>query len=391
MFKKILFSFLLLCTVFAYSQTSFYTIGFTALAEEEATEEAPAATPADTDSDGKPDKEDNCPNVPNPNQVDRDDNQIGDSCDPAYQRRFRESLRGDLDEVVNSTQSRQQTVGSTEYQAIANSGACISDPSESAYSSLNACPAPAEAGGPLSPKFELLRRAFENNFIVSVLEEPISNENIFTRAEICTTKYLRDMNGSLQFTNGTPLSISSDSWDSTNGDLQTERDAIVTANNTAAAGDSKVAIAIDSCRINYVDKCVPQNRFVREVAMADPLPSIVSCSTVQLLFAESGVDLIKQYVGLIYRWAAGIIGVLSVLVIMVNGIMISFAGGDDGKVSEAKGRIIQSLTALAILFTAGIILYTINPNYFTSSDLQYKVLDPAAPAAELDSEDESTD
>ena len=46
------------------------------------------------------------------------------------------------------------------------------------------------------------------------------------------------------------------------------------------------------------------------------------------------------------------------------------AGGDDGKIGEAKSKIIESLTAIAILFLSGIILYTINPNYFTTSDLQ---------------------
>ena len=35
----------------------------------------------DTDQDGIPDEQDNCPNVPNSDQLDSDDDDIGDACD----------------------------------------------------------------------------------------------------------------------------------------------------------------------------------------------------------------------------------------------------------------------------------------------------------------------
>ncbi len=38
--------------------------------------------PADSDQDGIPDIEDNCPNVPNPDQADADMNGVGDACEP---------------------------------------------------------------------------------------------------------------------------------------------------------------------------------------------------------------------------------------------------------------------------------------------------------------------
>ena len=91
----------------------------------------------------------------------------------------------------------------------------------------------------------------------------------------------------------------------------------------------------------------------------------VSCRTVGVIEGDSGVSLLSNYVGLIYRWAAAIVGMISVVIIIVSGVQISIAGGDTGKIDEAKKRIIQSLAGLIVLFLSGVILYSINPNFFT--------------------------
>jgi threonine/homoserine/homoserine lactone efflux protein len=67
----------------------------------------------------------------------------------------------------------------------------------------------------------------------------------------------------------------------------------------------------------------------------------------------------------LYRWAVSIVGIIAVLLMVFSGIQISTAGGDTGKIDEAKNRIMQSLIAIAILFLSGLILYTINPGFFT--------------------------
>jgi hypothetical protein len=92
----------------------------------------------------------------------------------------------------------------------------------------------------------------------------------------------------------------------------------------------------------------------------------IYCQQVQLIMSESGTDLIFIYVGGIYRWAASIIGMIAVLIMVISGIQISAAAGDQQAVTNAKNRIVQSLGGLALLFLSGIVLYTINPTFFTA-------------------------
>jgi len=68
---------------------------------------------------------------------------------------------------------------------------------------------------------------------------------------------------------------------------------------------------------------------------------------------------------MIYTWAAGFVGLIAVGVIMISSIQISLSGGDSQAVTNSKDRIVKSLAGLAVLFLSGLILYTINPNFFT--------------------------
>lgn len=95
------------------------------------------------------------------------------------------------------------------------------------------------------------------------------------------------------------------------------------------------------------------------------------CQEVSVIMVnpETGaIGLIQVYVGLIYRWAAGIVGVIAVLIIVVSGIQISTANGEPSVVEEASKRITQSLGGIAILFLASGFLYIINPTFFKAPD-----------------------
>lgn len=91
------------------------------------------------------------------------------------------------------------------------------------------------------------------------------------------------------------------------------------------------------------------------------------CKKVQIFAEQSGAELLYSYAGRIYRWAAGTIGVIAVFFLVVGGVEMSTAQGDQGRVEKAKERIAQSLAGLVILFLSALILYTINPNFFTLS------------------------
>ncbi|HLG25394.1 MAG TPA: pilin [Candidatus Gracilibacteria bacterium] len=110
---------------------------------------------------------------------------------------------------------------------------------------------------------------------------------------------------------------------------------------------------ITSCTSTYESSCSPNTA------------GGVTCQKVQVFVAKSGTALLFSYIGTIYRWAAGVIGVVTVLYLIWGGVEIATAGDNTGKIDEAKQKIIQSIGGLVLLFLSAVILYTINPNFFT--------------------------
>ncbi|MFA6306029.1 MAG: hypothetical protein WC651_04910 [Candidatus Gracilibacteria bacterium] len=90
-----------------------------------------------------------------------------------------------------------------------------------------------------------------------------------------------------------------------------------------------------------------------------------NCRAIMVILAKGGASFIEGYVGLIYRWAAGLSGLIAVIVVIISSIQISLAGGESGEIGKAKDRILKSLAGIAVLFLSGLILYTINPTFFT--------------------------
>ncbi len=90
-----------------------------------------------------------------------------------------------------------------------------------------------------------------------------------------------------------------------------------------------------------------------------------TCQRVQAYIATSGAGLLYTYIAQIYRWAAVVIGSVSVLFMVVGGVQIATAGDNSENINKAKERIIQSIAGLVLLFMSAAILYTINPNFFT--------------------------
>lgn len=89
------------------------------------------------------------------------------------------------------------------------------------------------------------------------------------------------------------------------------------------------------------------------------------CQPVQVYLSRGGTSLITGYIATIYKWSASVVGIIAVTVIIISAIQISVSGGDTQAIDQAKGRILKSLSGIVILFLSGLILYTINPTFFT--------------------------
>ena len=75
--------------------------------------------------------------------------------------------------------------------------------------------------------------------------------------------------------------------------------------------------------------------------------------------------LLYNYLGLVYNFISGIIVGFAVLVVIIGGIMIATSAGDTTKLDSGKSMIKKALIGMILWFTASVILYTINPTFFT--------------------------
>lgn len=88
------------------------------------------------------------------------------------------------------------------------------------------------------------------------------------------------------------------------------------------------------------------------------------CEPVRVYVTKAGTDLLYYYVGQIYRYVAGLGGLLAVLILIIAGVMRTTAGDNTNQITQANNLVTKSITGLVVLFLSAIILYTINPNFF---------------------------
>ncbi|MGL5831216.1 MAG: pilin [Candidatus Altimarinota bacterium] len=148
---------------------------------------------------------------------------------------------------------------------------------------------------------------------------------------------------------------------------------VVIAEEPLGAGDGKFsancARKIECSTGNYnpaasgqqIQSCYSQYTTVSDCTPSDT----VTCEIVQVYVAPVGTGLLYSYVGQIYRYVSFIGGLIAVFIIIVAGVMWTSAGGNSEAVSKAKEMITRSLVGLVVLFLSALILYTINPNFFT--------------------------
>lgn len=122
-----------------------------------------------------------------------------------------------------------------------------------------------------------------------------------------------------------------------------------------------------SCNSSFQDKGSCQNQ-PRPQLDQEGIPksnSYSTCDPVQAYVAVSGPDLLFTFITQIYRYAAVTGGVISVLFLIFGGLMITSSGDNSEALGKGKAIVIRSLSGIVLLFLSALILYTVNPNFFT--------------------------
>ncbi len=138
--------------------------------------------------------------------------------------------------------------------------------------------------------------------------------------------------------------------------------ASVDDNSDTAATDSNTTKKISKLKCNTLYTTPDQCKVDGTPASNE---AYTTCEYIMAYVADDGPSLLYGYIGHIYRYVAGIAGLIAVFILIAGGTMIAAAGGDSERVSKAKTLITRSLIGLVVLFLTALILYTINPNFFT--------------------------
>lgn len=85
---------------------------------------------------------------------------------------------------------------------------------------------------------------------------------------------------------------------------------------------------------------------------------------------DSGLDLFGNFLTIIYRYVASILGVIVVLVLVAGGVMMIAGGANSEMVNTAKSIILKAIISLILLFLVGLILRTINPAFFAAHECE---------------------
>lgn len=79
---------------------------------------------------------------------------------------------------------------------------------------------------------------------------------------------------------------------------------------------------------------------------------------------KDSVYIMEQYVGMAFRFLAGLTALIAVLVIIFHGFKIMISGGDTSARGQAKDAILQAFGGIALLFLAALFLNFVNPTFF---------------------------
>jgi hypothetical protein len=82
------------------------------------------------------------------------------------------------------------------------------------------------------------------------------------------------------------------------------------------------------------------------------------------VISPTGITSFMYFISMIYRYGSWAIGILAVLMIIIGGITMSIGGASQESVNKGKKIIMQAIEGVILFFLIGVILHTINPNFF---------------------------
>ncbi len=68
---------------------------------------------------------------------------------------------------------------------------------------------------------------------------------------------------------------------------------------------------------------------------------------------------------MVYKYVGWVIGVLAVLAVIVSGLQMTIGAAMPDQSKQAQKRIGMIISGVVLYFLVGVILRTINPNFFT--------------------------
>ncbi len=181
----------------------------------------------------------------------------------------------------------------------------------------------------------------DNGYVISVIEAPL---NVDESGEGTDYVIRRCFRNTFQFKEDIPVADGKDA----NGQPKTKITWV----------PKSVSMLAKTCS-NKAQGLMTENK-------DNELKVAYSCKEVQVILTKGGTSAIYGYINMIYRWGASLVGIIAVTIIIISGIQISASGGDSEAINAGKKRILQSIVGIIVLFLSSLILYTVNPTFFTN-------------------------
>jgi hypothetical protein len=97
-----------------------------------------------------------------------------------------------------------------------------------------------------------------------------------------------------------------------------------------------------------------------EICLLEPIGGVRCISTE----GQQGFGVFFAYFNLLYPWVVGLGAAVAVMMGLIGGIEIMWAGGNDGARQAGVKRLLVSIGGLLLLLFASTILNILNPSFF---------------------------